>query len=138
MPHLVILYTPNLDAWADMTALCRQLADTMIAVRDEAGVAVFPVGGTRVMAFAAQHYAVADSSGDHAFCWLNLRMGLGRSDATKKRAGTALEHAAAAFFASTLSQHRVGITLQIDESTSQVFDARIGNLHALFAPPAKP
>ena len=31
MPHLVILYTPNLEAAADMTALCRALADTMLA-----------------------------------------------------------------------------------------------------------
>ena len=39
MPHLVILYTRNLDApvargGSDMTRLCRRLADTMIAARD--------------------------------------------------------------------------------------------------------
>ncbi len=34
MPHLVILYTPNLDAATDMTALCRALADTMLSVKD--------------------------------------------------------------------------------------------------------
>ena len=39
MPHLVVLYTPNLDKPAaeggvDMTGLCRALADTMLAVRD--------------------------------------------------------------------------------------------------------
>jgi 5-carboxymethyl-2-hydroxymuconate isomerase len=138
MPHLVILYTPNLDAWADLGALCRQLADAMLIVRDEAGAPVFPVGGTRVMAFAAQHYAVADGSGDHAFCWLNLRMGGGRSNATKHIAGEAIKQAATAFFAPVLLRYRVGITCQVDESTAQVFDARIGNLHALFAPPAQP
>ena len=31
MPPLVILYTPNLDAPTDMTALCRTLADAMLA-----------------------------------------------------------------------------------------------------------
>ena len=30
MPHLVILYTPQLDAETDMSALCRKLADTML------------------------------------------------------------------------------------------------------------
>ena len=35
MPHLVILYTPNLERELDMSALCRALADTMLAVRDE-------------------------------------------------------------------------------------------------------
>ena len=37
MPHLVILYTGNLDAETDMTALCRSLADTMLAAHDDAG-----------------------------------------------------------------------------------------------------
>ena len=56
MPHLVILYTRNLDApepqgGSDMTRLCRRLADTMIAARDEADKPVFPVGGVRVLAY---------------------------------------------------------------------------------------
>ena len=50
MPHLVILYTPNLEAETDMTALCRALADAVLTVRDEAGAQVFPTGGTRVLA----------------------------------------------------------------------------------------
>jgi hypothetical protein len=37
MPHLVILYTPNLERDTDMTALCRALADTMVGFRDDAG-----------------------------------------------------------------------------------------------------
>ncbi|HET6600080.1 MAG TPA: 5-carboxymethyl-2-hydroxymuconate isomerase, partial [Burkholderiaceae bacterium] len=97
MPHLVILYTGNLDAPADqggcdMDALCRRLADTMLALRDEAGAQVFPTGGTRVLAYPAPHFAVADGgaagraaggSGDYAFVYLNLRMGRGRSEAVK-------------------------------------------------------
>ncbi|MEO8024219.1 MAG: 5-carboxymethyl-2-hydroxymuconate isomerase, partial [Polaromonas sp.] len=59
MPHLVILYTSNLEASSDMTALCRALADTMQAVKDEEGKQVFPTGGTRVLAYPAAHYAVA-------------------------------------------------------------------------------
>ncbi len=59
MPHLVILYTGNLDAVTDMAALCRSLADTMLAVRDEADKPVFPPGGIRVLAYPAAHSAVA-------------------------------------------------------------------------------
>ncbi len=96
MPHLVILYTPQLDRETDMRALCRKLADTMIAQRDEAGKAVFPLGGTRVLAYPAAHFAVADGGAaaraqgkgeDCAFAYFNLRMGRGRSDAVKQRAG---------------------------------------------------
>ena len=44
MPHLVILYTPQLDKETDMDVLCRSLANTILAARDENGVAVFPPG----------------------------------------------------------------------------------------------
>ncbi len=60
MPHVVILYTGNLESEAGMSQLCRKLADTMLSVRDEAGKQVFPTGGTRVYALPAPHFAVAD------------------------------------------------------------------------------
>ena len=133
MPHLVVLYTPQLDAECDMTALCRALADTMIAARDEAGKAVFPTGGVRVLGYPAAHHAVADGSGDHAFAYLNLRMGRGRSEATRQRVGAALTATAKAHFAPLLASRPLGLTLQIDEGP-EVFDAKFGNLHALFPP----
>ena len=131
MPHLVLLYTPNLEAELDMTGLCRSLADAMLTVRDEAGAQVFPTGGTRVLAYPAAHYAVADSSGDFAFCWLNLRMGRGRTEATQQRAGQTLLEVAKAFFAPVMAQRHIGITLQIDVGP-EVFDAKHSNIHPLF------
>ena len=74
MPHLVVLYTANLDQEADISRLARRLADTMLAVRDESGKQVFPIGGTRVLCYPAAHSAVADGRGDYAFMYLNLRM----------------------------------------------------------------
>ena len=53
MPHLVLYYTANLDAETDMSTLCRTLADAMLGVRDEAGKAVFPTGGVRVLGYPA-------------------------------------------------------------------------------------
>ena len=66
MPHLVIHYSGNLDSQASMGELCRNLADTLLEQRDEAGVPVFPPGGTRVLAYPAQHFAVADGMKDAA------------------------------------------------------------------------
>ena len=132
MPHLVILYTPNLDAATDMTALCRALADTMLAVQDESGQQVFPTGGTRVLAYPAAHHAVADGQRDYAFVYLNLRMGTGRTDATKKRAGDAILARATAHFDSIMKERLVGITVQVDESPGQVYDGKHSNLHPLF------
>ncbi len=132
MPHLVLLYTPNLEAETDMTALCRALADSLLTVRDEAGKQAFPTGGVRVLAYPAAHSAVADGRPDCAFAYLNLRMGRGRSEAVKQRAGDALAITARAHFAPVLARRHIGITLQIDEGP-EVFDAKLGNLHSLFA-----
>ena len=132
MPHLVILYTPNLEGKTDLTALCRSLADVMLSVRDESGKQVFPTGGTRVLAFPAAHYAVADGRGDYAFMYLNLRMASGRSEAVKKDAGDRLLAAVKDHFAPIFDRHAIGITLQIDESPGQVYDGKHSGLHPLF------
>jgi 5-carboxymethyl-2-hydroxymuconate isomerase len=140
MPHLVILYTANLEPETDLTALCRSLADVMLAQRDESDRPVFPPGGTRVLAYPAPHYAVADGgaagraaggTGDYAFVYLNLRMGRGRSSAVHKRVGDALLLATKTHFAPVFSRRHIGVTLQIDEGP-EVFDAKHSNLHPLF------
>ena len=131
MPHVVILYTPDIEAETDMSALCRSLAAAMQTVKDESGHAVFPVGGTRVLAYPAAHHAVADGSGDHAFCWINMRMARGRGAVVHRAAGQALTDAAKIHFAPLLARRPLGLTLQVDEGP-EVFDAKFGNLHALF------
>jgi 5-carboxymethyl-2-hydroxymuconate isomerase len=132
MPHLVVLYTPQLEAQADFPRLCRRLADAMLSVRDESGAQVFPTGGTRVLAYAAAHYAVADGSGDYGFIYFNVRMAKGRSAAVHKAVGETLAAAVREELAPLLATRPVGLTLQVDES-HEVFDAKLGNLHALFA-----
>jgi 5-carboxymethyl-2-hydroxymuconate isomerase len=132
MPHCVILYTPNVDAATDMTALCRSLADAMLTVRDESGKQVFPTGGTRVLAYPASHYAVADGKGDYGFVYINVRLGAGRSDAVRKLAGDTLLGVARQHFAPIFDRSPLGITLQIDESQGQVYDGKHSSLHPLF------
>lgn len=140
MPHLVILYTGQLDQEVEMKVLCRQLADAMLTVRDEDGKPVFPTGGVRVLAYPAAHHAVADGgaagqaaggTGDYAFAYLNVRIARGRSAATQQRAGDTLLAVAQAFFAPVMARRHIGITLQIDEG-QEVFDAKLSNLHPLF------
>ena len=131
MPHLVILYTKNLEAETDCDALCRSLADVMVAQRDENAQPVFPTGGVRVLAYPAAHAAVADGQHDYAFVYLNLRMARGRSAAVKQRTGEALLAAARAHFAPLFARRYLGLTLQIDEG-SEVFDAKHSSIHPLF------
>jgi 5-carboxymethyl-2-hydroxymuconate isomerase len=134
MPHLVILYTGNLEAQTNISVLCRSLADAMLSVRDEHSQQVYPTGGVRVFAYPAQHYAVADGQRDYAFVYLNLRMGRGRSDPVKQRAGEVLLAAAKAHFAPLFATSHIGITLQIDEG-QEVFDAKHSTIHPLFRTP---
>ncbi len=145
MPHLVILYTPGLDRPAaeggtDMSALCRAMADTMLAARDDAGKPVFPTGGTRVLAYSAAHCAVADGGaagraaggdGHYDFVYMNVRMARGRTPSVHLRVGQALEAAAKTHFAQHLAQRHIGITVQVDEG-HEVFDARNSSIHPLF------
>ena len=132
MPHLVMLYTPQLDAEADFDRLSRKLADAMLTVRDESGAQVFPTGGTRVLAYPAAHYAVADGSGDYGFIYFNVRMAKGRSAAVHKAVGETLAATIREELAALLAKRPVGLTLQVDEG-HEVFDAKLGNLHPLFA-----
>jgi 5-carboxymethyl-2-hydroxymuconate isomerase len=138
MPHVVVLYTANLDGppapgGADMPAFCRRLADVLVGLRDDTGRPVFPTGGVRVFAYPATHFAVADGSGDHGFVYVQMRMARGRSAAVHQAAGDALAAAARTHFAPWLAQRRLGLTVQVDEG-AEVFDAKLGNLHALFEP----
>ena len=149
MPHLVVLYTANLDAVVDMPAVCRELADAMLTVRDEEGRQVFPTGGTRVLAYPAPHFAVGDGGaagraagagktglatgdpGEYGFMYLHLRMGRGRSDATQKRAGDAVLAAARARLDPVMATRHIGLTVQVDVG-AEVFDAKHCTLQPLF------
>ncbi len=131
MPHLVILYTGNLEPRLPMDVLCRDAADAMLAVRDEDNRQVFPTGGTRVLAYPAPHFAVADGSGDYGFMYLNLRMAKGRSAATQQRAGEAVLAAVRRHLDALMAQQPIGVTLQVDEG-QEVFDTKHSTLHPLF------
>lgn len=148
MPHIVILYTPNLDKPAsqggvDMGGLCRALADAMLAVRDENDAQVFPTGGTRVLAYPATHFAVSDGGAagqaaglgsDYAFVYMNVRMAKGRSAMVHQRVGEALNAVVKERFAEQLARRPIGITVQVDEG-HEVFDAKNSSLHPLFNKP---
>ncbi|WP_273820947.1 5-carboxymethyl-2-hydroxymuconate isomerase [Pseudomonas asplenii] len=132
MPHLVLLYTPDLEAEANIPSLCRRLADTMLQARDESGKAVFPTGGTRVLAYPAAHCAVADGRGDYGFLYANLRMGQGRSRAVHSAVGDSLLAVLKEVLDPLVKRRPIGITLQIDESQAQVYDGKHSSLHPLF------
>ena len=101
-------------------------------IRESGGDRSGVTGGTRVLAYPAAHFAVADGKADYGFIYLNVRMATGRSSATIKRAGDALLAGARAHFGTLFERKAVGMTLQIDESPGQAYDGKHSSLHPLF------
>ena len=132
MPHVTIQYTANLDPDARMDALCATLAEVICAQRDGDGGRLYPIGGTRVLAYPARTFAVADGAPDRAFVYLNVRIAPGRDPARVKATGEALIGAVRHHFEKLFASRPLGITLQIDEG-APVFDVKHSNLHPLFA-----
>lgn len=140
MPHLVILYTPQIERLTDVRELCDKLREALLGVRDQAGRQVFPTGGVRVLAFGTTHYAVADGgqagrtvggSGDYGFVYLHLRMGRGRTEDVQRRVGEAIESTVMGRLGPLLETEHMGITIQVDVG-AEVFDAKHSSLHPLF------
>ena len=132
MPHLTIDYTANLEADADMGRLCTTLAATLAALRRDDGGPLFPLAGTRVMARAAPHFAVADGRPERAFIYLNLIVTPGRTPAMVQRAGDALLACCKTHLALLFAVHAVGLTLHIHE-TMPVYEGKHNNLAAHLA-----
>ena len=132
MPHLRIEYTGNLEPEARIGELCATLGDVLRAQRGEDGARLYPIGGTRVLAYPAAAWSVADGAEDRAFVYLNLRMAPGRPAAAIASTGDALIAAVQRHFATLFSARPLGITLQIDEG-APAYDVKHSNLHPLFA-----
>src|SRR5437763_15246743 len=115
MPHVTIQYTANVGPEARIDALCATMAQLICAQRDGNGQRVFPVGGTRVLAYPAATFAVADGAPDRAFVYINARIAHGRAAPLVAALGEALLTAARGHFESLIATRPIGITLQIDE-----------------------
>ncbi|MFJ3057237.1 5-carboxymethyl-2-hydroxymuconate Delta-isomerase [Herbaspirillum sp. NPDC087042] len=136
MPHLTLEYSANLvddpafSACVDVKALCRELAACLTGIQD-AGRPVYPIGGIRVRAFAAQAYCIADGAADAAFLHGTLRIGAGRSDAIRKATGDALFNLIKAQLAPLYEKTGLALSLEIIES-SEAASWKHNNLHARF------
>jgi 5-carboxymethyl-2-hydroxymuconate isomerase len=115
MPHLTIQYTGALDPQIRMDALCHELAAVLAAQADAQGKPVFPLAGTRVLAYPAPYHAVAGGQAGADFMYLNFRITAGRSMEVVHAAGEALLAAVRRHVDAIGVVGSLGITLQIDE-----------------------
>ncbi|HWW06923.1 5-carboxymethyl-2-hydroxymuconate Delta-isomerase [Collimonas sp.] len=130
MPHLTLEYSANLRERGDLPALCRQLAAALIAQQAE-GKPVYPIGGVRVRALAAEDYCIADGDLDAAFVHATLKIGAGRTEAVKQATGEALFEVMKAHFAELFQQTGLALSLEINEF-SEAGSWKNNNLHARY------
>jgi 5-carboxymethyl-2-hydroxymuconate isomerase len=124
--HVIVEYTANIRARADIAGLLRAINDALIA---QPGV--FPIGGIRSRAIELSEYRMADGAADYAFVHITLKMGAGRDAETKARVGDELFEAVKAHFAELHSQRLLALSMEVCE-----FDEggtyKQNNVHARF------
>lgn len=126
MPHLTFEYTDNLHADGNIPALLKKANQVLI---DQGGV--FPIGGIRSRAIRLTDYCVADGTVDDAFVHATLKIGAGRSDEQKKKAGDELFQMISEHFAAIYQQRTLALSLEIVEF-SEAGTWKQNNIHARY------
>ncbi|WP_263588020.1 5-carboxymethyl-2-hydroxymuconate Delta-isomerase [Sphingopyxis sp. GC21] len=112
MAHVIIEWSANLEEVLDRPGLMRLIAEDMRERSD----GTFPVGGIRVRAYRADDYVIADGNGpDDAFVNIEVRMGVGRSEAFRKQYFDALFTRVRDFLADLFDQRPFALSLYVAE-----------------------
>ena len=126
MAHVIVEYTANIRAEADIPGLLRIINESLIGQGD-----VFPIGGIRSRAIELSDYRMADGAADYAFVHITLKMGAGRNVATQTTIGEDLFAAVRAHFAELYAKRLLALSLEVTE-----FDEggtyKHNNVHARF------
>lgn len=131
MPHIIVEYTGNLGAEGRIPDLLARINQVMIAQRDEAGKAVYPIGGIRSRALALDEYCIADGADDYAFVHVTVKIGAGRSEAVEKRTTDALFAAMQEHFAELFARRYLALSLELFRF-SEAGTYKHNNIHAKF------
>ncbi|WP_146346225.1 5-carboxymethyl-2-hydroxymuconate Delta-isomerase [Falsiphaeobacter marinintestinus] len=107
MAHLIIDYSPNVEHWLDMPALCDALRVAMI----ETGA--LPLPGIRVRAHRADHVSIADGADHHGFIDMSLRLRGGRDIDTKRAATNHIFEAARRFVEPVMATRSLALSFEM-------------------------
>lgn len=122
MAHIVIEYSAGLRGRLDLPALLAAVHQAALAT------GVFPIGGIRTRAYAAENYLIADGHPDNAFVHLGLKVGHGRDLETRKRACESIFEATCRYLAPLSETLPLGISLEMQE-IDPVLTCKKNNLH---------
>lgn len=122
MAHLRIEYSAGLEKKVDLSSVCKKLSDVMVKTK------IFPVGGIRVRAFRADDFSIADNHNRNLFCDLVLRMGEGRAEEERIRAGEEPISGAKEIFSELLESQYFALSLEVIEINSS-FSWKTNSIH---------
>lgn len=112
MAHAIIEWSANLRGAFDLKGLMALVADDMRNRSD----GVFPVGGIRVRAYRADDYVIADGTcADDGFINIDIKMGVGRSEAFRKTYFDALSARIVEFLGDLFEQRPLAFSLYVSE-----------------------
>ena len=127
MPQVIVEYTDNIKAEADIPALLKKVNQTIIGQPGE----IFPPGGTRSRALELTDYRMADGDEDYAFVHVTFKIGAGRTEVQKKKVCDDLFEMLKAHFAALFARRYLALSMELYE-----FDERgtykHNNVHARF------
>jgi 5-carboxymethyl-2-hydroxymuconate isomerase len=124
LPHIVIEYSANLDNRIELQALVRKAHEAALAS------GVFEIGGLRTRCARRDAYRIADGHPDNAFVAVNVRIGHGRDEATRHRAGKMIFEAVCAHLQPIFATTPIGITLDVAE-IDPAATFKQNNMHAI-------
>lgn len=122
VPHIIVEFSANLRGRVDFPGLLTAVQRSAVAT------GVFPIGGIRVRAYAAEHCRIADGHPDNAFVHIMLRVGHGRDLETRKRACEAIFATICEQLEELYDRIPLGISLEMEE-IDPVLTFRKNNLH---------
>jgi 5-carboxymethyl-2-hydroxymuconate isomerase len=122
MAHIQIEYSANLGHRIDFPRFLEAVHTSALAT------GVFPIGGVRTRAYAAEHYRIADGHPDNAFVHTMLRVGHGRDVETRKRACDAIFATICEQLAGLSESIPLGLSLEMQE-IDPVLTLKKNNLH---------
>jgi 5-carboxymethyl-2-hydroxymuconate isomerase len=122
MAHILIEYSANLSGRIDLPSFLGAVHASAL------GTGIFPIGGVRTRAYAAEHYRIADGHPDNAFVHTMLRVGHGRDVQTRKQACEAIFATLCDQLAGLFEQMPLGLSLEMQE-IDPVLTLKKNNLH---------
>lgn len=126
MPHVIIEYTDNIKAEADIPALLKKINQSLIS-RGE----VFPIGGIRSRAIELHDYCVADGTEDDAFVHVVLKIGAGRPEEMKNAACAELFEILKYHFSILFEKRYLALSMELIEF-SEAGTYKHNNIHARY------